>query len=394
MNPIPTGEILPRDYGIVLRLKKDRLFISPSRYAIGQLILETPQEIRARLQEKAQNENISLEEVTKAFVAGVVKKERTKNILNFGRRRALLNVTPYTPATYHAQVKSKGNGAPAWYDVHVFNPSMDGGFDYEGVRCDCKDNFWDEVKNLDVMCVHGAALELALYHDHHSRISADENITGLKPQERLQNPSLPFNLRSVITDILFDYYVEGKSHGDINRRVLDNPAVFTPALESAFADHKATFYALRQRERETTSYTESDRRYHGAVKALEGRIEEEFEHRKFKRSGYGLEFKGTEHEVVAKRYRHGDTVYSLCIPAYAPPFFVKKHLGELVPDWISARDERDDHPFQRVGQKYMSVDDATRREGFTTVIIPGQRQDSEVFVPKILQERYEQAMKR
>src|SRR3989338_5384501 len=81
-----TGEIIPRDYGIITYNEGRKLFVSPSKYAVGTLILERPGQIRARLREKADRDGLDFKELEDAFVKGVVRREGAKNILNISGR--------------------------------------------------------------------------------------------------------------------------------------------------------------------------------------------------------------------------------------------------------------------------------------------------------------------
>jgi hypothetical protein len=115
--------------------------------------------------------------------------------------------------------------------------------------------------------------------------------------------------------------------------------------------------------------------------------------RGFYTNKYSLEFRGTEHEVVAQRFIHPKTsrVISLCIKDNMPPILVEKYLGDRPSDWITqTSDSRQDSPYQRLGQLYESIDDSTRRLGPTRILIPGTNKDSQVTVSQELKEFYNQ----
>ena len=65
-----TGRILPRNYGIRLQKRFGHfdMFIPPSSYILAQLALETPEEIRGRISDRAERNGRNPEEVKEEFV--------------------------------------------------------------------------------------------------------------------------------------------------------------------------------------------------------------------------------------------------------------------------------------------------------------------------------------
>src|SRR3989338_3039201 len=120
-----TGRILPRNYGIRLqkRFSHFYMFIPPSSYILAQLALETPEEIRRRILDRAERNGRSPEELKEEFVEAVVKREGTKNILNNSRRtesRQIHNLALRSVSrqgrVFEGKVKSKGR---EWDDKFV-----------------------------------------------------------------------------------------------------------------------------------------------------------------------------------------------------------------------------------------------------------------------------------
>ena len=394
---IQTGEIIARDYGLVLHeYGQRRVFFSPSKYAIGLAILESPSELRRRIREKSEREGIEYQSLEEAFVNGVVKREGSKNLLNIHGKKALQNARRYG-TIYFANIKSKSREGPAFYDVQLGSPEIkNGSFSYHSARCECSDNFWNEVKCFDVICPHISALEIALYKDSTSRKSSKKNITQLSPRERTEHPSMPFSLfqnsstrekDEIITDILFDYFVEEKDHFEINKGLLENRLIYSIDLLRSIQDirDKVQYKVLRHKEKDLEN---GDKKYCGAVKALEKKIIAELKIKRFKSDYYAVEFKGTDYETISKRFRRGNLVYSICIREGMLPVIVKKNLFVKSKNIFQSNDPREDSPFMRIGCKYISIDDATRRESLTEIIIPGMKRESIIQVPKWMSERY------
>lgn len=406
---VATGEIIPRDYGLVLTLRnKQKLFVSPSKYIIARLMLETPGEIRERIQVHSELIHVEYSRLEEMLVDGVVAREGTKNILNFDRKhkkKTVKNVKVYTRDNVSANIKSKGRRHSAFYETIINNPSQESGIlDYRGVECECKEDFWNKVKTVDaIMCVHAATLESSLYLDGQSGLSSRRNITGLFPSKRKNNPSMPFafleddeEINRLVTHVLFAYYTDNSSHFNINKFLLSDEDNYSEALQKHFESDNARFEVLRQKEREVSkdSLTSYEVKFFGSVKVLESRIINDLRHnRGFRKAGYALEFKGSEHEMVAQRFVNGHEVYSLCIGSGTPPILVHRYLGARVHNWISAKNGVQDSPFRMSGEKFTSVDDATRRAGETEIIIPGMRAGSKFYVQDILKQKYNQLMK-
>jgi hypothetical protein len=383
-----SGEILPRDYGLILQGNRGpKVFMSPAKYAIATLMLERPGQIRARLRDKAQQEGLSFEDLVQKFTQGVKRKHGTKNILNRSGRNAVQNVALYGNQ-YTAQVKAKSNQRKAFYDVRISQPIISE--DYGGsVSCDCQDDRWNDVKALETLCMHAAALQVAFETDNRSGKSAKNNITGLVPSKRFKQ-FMPFGIgeyRSsawsrLITQIAIEYYIENKSYFDLNKRLLGVDKMYTPQVMPFIESSKASFGVLRQREKTAGKGNEQHAK---AVKYLQQRVRSRLLSSGFHFAGYYLENKGTEHEVIAQRFVDHSAVYGLCIKNGELPYVVRKHLGEKVSDWVSAQDIRIDLPLSRIGEKYLSIDDFTRRESLTQIILPSNEN-----IPSYLQRKYTQ----
>ncbi len=396
------GLVMPRDYGISLRVKDGgKLFVSPVKYAIGNMMLETPFQLGLRIKEKAEREGIDFEELKGDFAKGLRRRgcDVSKSFSD-----VVSSVKRYNDTVTANVISRDGDDV---HDVVLNNPSLTsrGNFVYGGARCDCSDSHWGEPKKREIMCSHLAALEIALYKDSNSRLSAENNLTGLAPSQRFERASMPFNLFGVgserrvdsvsgqiLTDMLVDYFASGKSMFEIDKQVLDRPEVYTVALVGAIKSESdgAQFNVLRQGVSKSGKLRKTDREYSGALKAMFGRVEKVLGDAGFERSGYGLDFKGTGFETVGKRFRRGNIVYSLGVSEECPvPLVLKKTLDEKLGAVLDGDDSRVDFPLCRVGQEYRSVDDATRRTSYDHVIVPWENGDRSVFAARILKDRYD-----
>jgi len=386
-----TNIIIPRDYGLFVKGDYGRrFFVSPTRHAIGKLMLESSAQIRERVSRKARRETTSPVRLRKLLYDGIKKREGTDNLVKVHTRNRINGVELYD-RVYHAKLRAKSD-EEIYYETQLSNPRINdnGGFGYRHSRCDCKDSYWGEVKSTEVFCSHLAAFEIALFEDERGNKSSNENLTGLTKSRLQRYPSMPFDLRKnydLVTDMLFDFYVEGFTMAQINKKYLDDIELLSDALCNGLKDRKDTvqFGVLRQKEREIKPILAQDtQEYYGAIRQLENRLRGMLLEREFKFDGYGYEFKGHGSELVAKRYRNGFEVISIGVNPYTPPLIIRKHLGEKVSLGNS------DEPFQGINIPYLSVDDNTRRKALTKVIIPGESDESQVFVPRVLKRRYAQ----
>lgn len=385
-----TGIIIPRDYGMAIKSGSDRIFISPLKYALGGLILEDNNSLDNKLRVYAGRNGYGEDEFVAEFMNSLKRKRFDKKLFDLDYRSVVGNVSEYS-RSFFAQVASKSD-ADYIHEVQLgFNETGCGDVVYSSSRCDCRDSFWMDFKRRSSMCPHLSALEIALNFDSKSRLSSKENITGLKPSQRQGFANLPFNLfergsGQMYIELLVDYFLESKSMYEVDRKALELTELYADSLEKIISNSdSAEFTVIRQQE-QRSSANESQKRIAGATRALNKRIVGMLKKRGFRFEGYGLEFKGSNYESVSQRYKQGNVVYSISTQEDFPPIIVKKMLGEKLTN-IHSKDDDYRHPLIRTSN-YECVDDSTRREALTKVIIPDSQTRSEIFVPKILKERY------
>lgn len=368
-----TGVIIPRDYGLRLPVRISgegarHVFVSPMRYALGQTMLETPGQLRARVRDRAMWHGSDAEELEEMFLDGIVRRFGTKNAWRLARGNVVRNVRGYGDK-YAAEVKSKSGRPRAYLDVLVHTGQ--GLVRYPG-SCDCREDFYARVKSERPLCTHMAALELALVSD----ARGDTSLTGRRPKRT----TMPFGFRDsregerLLTDMLFDYFVERREMHEIDRSVLGNRDAYSTALYGLLSSRNAPeFRVMRQEERRIAKT--ADRAFYAEVGRIKRAIRQKL--RGFDFAGYGLEFKGTKFESVSERYVRDNKVYAITVLPGKPPVVVRKRLGQRVEDWLQPDNAVPwKHPFDYADTDYRSVDDATRRASETRIIVPRHMQIS------------------
>ena len=373
-----TGVILPRDIAVLLNGTDYPVYLTPFKYVLGELLLQTPREIRNNLGIAG----IDIDE----FVQAVVKRETSKNILNFGQflpdsiprwkeRRAIQNIANYR-GKYTAKVKSTGRKGPKFRKVRLQGPFItnDNFFAYKDIHCYCDDFYWSGVKPSPIMCRHLTPLEIVLYKDRKENRSPEQSLSGTEPP---RYPSMPFDIldkKEIIMEALKDYYLNGLNQYHLNLALLNAQANYSSTLRNEVEKDRATFHVIRQEAQEVDE-SKIDREkaaYYESVLKLKRSIEDKLRSRQFTFKGYGLEFIGTPFETVSYRFEHPklSVIYSLCINPDFPPVLVKRYLEDRTDRWHDANDIMSFHPLKRLGDQNKSVDFTTRREGLTEIIKP------------------------
>ena len=418
-----TGEILPRTYGLMLQMPGNHnLFVTPMAFALAQIQLERPGEIRARIRDWVRRNGENVAETEERLKKGIGNEREREAFLNHSRQpksddRLALKGVRHLGAAFKGDVKSRSYGTddPDKVDYHhvaLHHPSANReiaiGFSYG--ECGCEDSRWNSYKKKSVTaeCVHMAALEIALATDVASRAPSDKNITGLTPEARkiylsrtstLAHPSLPFTFNffrspsdcnalqlaqhRMLTDMFMTHFVKRKGHYELNCKALMHETLFSPALLKALAHPLdwAQFAVLRQDERTSAPESPAEDRLYGSITEALDKIDARFQKELgFVPVGNVRELVGTPWETVAIRYLekrgHGGTglVYSVCTREGIPPIIVCRNLEHKTGDLLDSKDPQPRvHPFARLGKPFFSRDDATRRMSLTRIILPTER---------------------
>lgn len=431
-----TGEIIPRTYGLILSMPdRDNLFVSPMSYALAQIKLERPSEIRARLNDWARRRSLPAGETERIFKEAVGQNKEV--LLNHMR-------SPFNPAKPAIKdVRHRGEvftgrvvsgtydaskGEVEYHNVSLRHPSAsrDVNVGFSRGECDCGDARYNGYKKKAVtaVCSHMAALEVALSTDVQNRVSKAESITDLLPRDRtmasgrsaLPHPQLPFRFNvfdrrmndqdrrryDILTDMVMDYFMGEKGFYEINGEALSHPEILSPELLKALNGprDRARFAVLRHDEKSVSPKSESQDRIYGAITHALEQIKSHMAERGFFPAGYTREFLGTPWEMVATRYiqprsEGASLVYSVGTSEDIPPVIVRRHLGHKSGNLFDLTSEVDHlHPFARIGIPYESRDDSTRRMGQTQVFTPLLKERSSLKIADNLVQRYNGLMVR
>ena len=369
------------------------MFIAPAQYLLGIVALESEQGIKKRLSRVAGVLGEDVDDLFEKIGVGAQRRYGSRDLLEKSGRDVISGARRYGARRVDAHIASRcGEGK---HHVQITYPhgsfSGDRGLMLpEEIRCSCPDQFYDDVKSLDAMCGHAATLEVAMAADNATRRDVTSNLTGMYPRKRAQI-ALPFTSKGV-GEVLVARFIEGKGLYEINKNLLEKEETYSEELERFLAGERDLGFRVKRlglkhvsKEKLSCDVAKMLQHYRGVL----GRATKALLERGYFRDGYGLEFKGSEWEVVARRFRRGDQVYSLCCQEDMPPVIVEKRLGRPFFNGLSSQDTHMDSPYKRSGQIYECVDDLTRREAWTQVIIPGQRRDSLAWVAGDLNREYQ-----
>lgn len=282
----------------------------------------------------------------------------------------------------------------------IHNPvrDLEGRMGISDMSCSCENHIWDgtRAKSLRGSCYHIAALHLAL----------EETVRGRKDLVKLarsQNPDvvLPFNVaphqiqntRYLDMDVLFDYFVLGERHQDINRKIMPLGFLFfSPVLAQMIMDGRATYRPVRRgkvKAKVPPYYIDQEIRL---VKRIRKRLREEG----YRYVGWCLEHSGSTHEAMGVRYSKGGRSISLVSPTTKlPPYLVMKEPYGVV-EMNTMPEGPSEHPFSKLNRWQEGFDDMTRRRCREMVFLPGSAVDQRrrMYVPDVVQERYTKAKRR
>lgn len=370
------GALHIRDYGILL--EPSQTFLSPTKYVLARLLLEDKEDLEKKFTK-----------FTTDFSAQTW--EQFQSGLN---QRGDLHLLEQNAQDLFSDVKALGANLTA--QIHS-NPQK-GPYQIRRAKedrfCSCPDRFWGETKSKKVQCVHLSALELALYKDEKSRLSVENNLTGLFPSQR-PSIELPFPFlaqkkdENLYLSSLFKYGLQRHSHLEMNKSLLDDPQIYAPKLRGLLERGKASFAAMRQQKVAVPQDDREAKAYSRAVDTLDRQVAYQLRGRGYTFEGYSLEFKGTEYECIAKRYKRGKEVMALTFSDKFPPLLLQKQLQDFHVDIFFQGNTRITKN-ALLNPQYISnqIDDTTRLPCAQKVIIPGLKEESVLKIPKVLQGEY------
>jgi hypothetical protein len=354
-------KILTRGYGLSVNMGrgKGNAFITPLKHAIGAMMVEGKEQLNKRINDKAKRKGVDPLQLREDFFKGLKRRGYSADFEGIKPTDIVQNVKRYGDVVT-AGVR-KNDGVEEFNRVSFDSPSVDvnkGRLGYKDLRCQCADNQWSDTKGRKVVCSHLAALETALFLDvmrpgyNVGNLGKNRFVDTATPVNLSSElPSMPFDFHQsrdvrrtgsrMLTDLLFAYFTEGQSMADANAWALENPAVYSQVLKEMIGNKYdlAQFQVLRQkRSNEQKGLTLDRKILMDCAVAAEHRFEQIMKDREECFSnGYGLEFKGTRHETVGKRFvdRKRDLVYSFVIDEETDlPLVVRKKLDEKKVDFF------------------------------------------------------------
>ena len=121
---IETGFIHSRDYGVVVGSRYDKFFFSPFKYALAKLMLETSEEINARLEKFADINSYNKKETKAEFRKGVKRKEKLTRLIDMDANELLFDVKKYGKTGFTAKAQSKSDKNISPYKLSLDGPSI------------------------------------------------------------------------------------------------------------------------------------------------------------------------------------------------------------------------------------------------------------------------------
>ena len=424
MEKTNTAELSERTYGIhltdntVFNGLRGRSFVQPLSYALAQIMLERPGEIRARIRDFAQRNGLSDAQVEQEFVQAVLKREKAKNLLNFSRRipgirEANLAVKDinYRGGKIIASTKTKSR--KGFVDSYLGIPSRhrSPNVAFNSGRSENKGNFYASLKgDFSFMDHHLAALHILLCSEWelYKSIQTRTFDVDLKKVFGYKGPpTLPFSFNffgrelsgrnlqrhQALTDLVINYYLEEQKQSDANIAALNNSCIYSPELvrEIIYENGNARFEMIREREqtRKTSALTQKEKDFYDATTNLLEQIDQALgrsgfcQHRYAREPGLGI-----ARRYESKKGRSG-LVYNVATTPDGLPIIVKRILGEKVGNLALTRSEPSIDELIH-SEAFEDVDDVSRRVSNTTVIVPGYRfSRRRLVVPPILKPRYD-----
>ncbi len=408
---IRTEVVLPRNYCLAFSSFGRRHYLSPSAYALGQVIRLTERQLDEYLKEwlavkkeesvhptyrKKDLTGFSFDDLKELLLERIEGVEGARNLYRVGGSEAVHSIIEY-PSALVGQVKRITHGGEKGKDVAVSlaNPwlTLDGLLNYGDATSESTGAYWEDAKRIMYHDPYVCALEIENHHkckNSQSRIERKQSVWR-------KVPSMPFRLaeendpeiRKLLVDVLIGHYVQGKGYYRLNRELLDNPRVYQPAALEMILQGKAQFKVVRQinQERKIPKYRVDIARK--VIRAAEHRLMKEG----FRREGLVLEFKDSPYEVIGERYQNKEREVTIAVePCSHLPYFVSRILKQEKADIFARRRIMDRHPLVRAEKDrnrptkgYLSLDDATRRAGNTKIFLPGMTKHLLISIPPWLE---------
>lgn len=405
-DAVETPEVVPRRYILAYTTpERVKIGLSPSAYVMASVLLSTEAELDDRLKRwqsfriehaarkhhsrsdspvfrldgrNAKLLDMPFDDLKNTLVEKIASSSRegAKTLWVVGGNDVIQDAQ-FWKRGLSGKVRRKANsrGDRNFRHTSIGNPLLtpSGGLAINRVMCECPNAFFEDGKEraIETLCYHAALLNTAFYLS----LRGDRDLVKFK-FGKPSNPAIPFHLtpndlesaRFLDMDTLVAYYILGNNLFSIDRKLSRLGYLhFSRAVETMVRDGNMRFEVLRQELKKT----DKDTPYIAAVDSLLKRMRGALLEDEFRRVGYVLEYEGSRYETVGERYRKGDLVISLVYSERLPPHYIIKELGQRVDLYGDEKVVVQEHPFSRINRKERTIDDSTRRECYSRILLPG-----------------------
>lgn len=359
MELLGSGILMPRSYGLRIWDGGELQFATTSNYARGALALSSNYDLQNIVFSWAQDRAVDPESTLDELLKLVGKKNERIVSLGFSGREVFKEVTRYAK-TIKAIVHSFSDDLE--YDVILQKAGRIGN---PGSTCTCGDYTAGKTQNLEVVCQHIAALQVALKIDKRGEkaryVNAQESVTGLTHRNRVDfTPKLPFNLKGDDFITIINQYYSSMNQSDVDQMALDHLQMLTSEANAMLKQRFATREFRVQKEQ--TGNSKLDPSIRQALRNLEDELLE----KNYYPAGHPRELINGE-AVLGRRYKqekNQGTESVIVVGENTPPLLLEKRFGGFTnkaPSW--------DVIFPK-GERVDMIDDATRREVTATIRKP------------------------
>ncbi len=416
---IETPEVVKRHYGVAFVNDGVKIIAYPSAFVVAAVILSTEKELDERLKawqafrkehygrgfhkrpdsplfkldgKYRQLLDVPASDLKKLLLERIVKEEGAQTLYRCEPDEAVKNGGFGTHFLFgDARRKENARGDTTTRHVTVGNPLLDRGnhIGTTKVECgECNSKRYEDTKEARVnpICYHAAEVWEAFWMSIRGKRDLVRFKDGIP-----KNPTIPFNLTPddlwglyLDIDTLVSRYILGETLFSIDRKLMRLGGLSNP-LEAMIRVGEANFQVVRQRFREQVM----PRRYIQESRALLIKMRRALEGNGFTRVGYVLEYEHTKYETVAERYTKGNKAVSICYRNDLPVHYVYRELGKFIDLNGDRKVINPEHPFSRLRMAERNIDDCTRRECISRILLPQSRTGKKgIYIPQRVHQAY------
>lgn len=404
-NTVQSPEIVPRDYGLVLRRDDDKFYFFPANHALAGALRNRPEVVSSRLgywqryksgaQAYPPKFPIPLRkrglldpqtDVYDEFREAVKAVEGTYTLVDAEPGEVFADISVKGDVlSGHVKSKSQRDSTkPRDYKVTVRNAFLDGHGepDVFVLDCKCPDHAYSiERGGRDVnhvACIHIAALMDEFYSRYHNE---DVPRRAVDFRSRKRSPFQPFSfadnwvyrdgrwefkhadLAALEMDVWIAYYIGHNGRFGINRRLLEIPDAYSPTMLEAVRRGDARYEVVKQERK-----ADKDKARASALEFLHRQIDRTLKHAGFRPDGLCLEL-----GRPAYRYSDGSSVVNVGVDSQSLLWYAaRRNFSQNVEPF--AREQAEQTPYSQLfrfqSREDGARDDCTRRRSEVMYGIP------------------------